>query len=436
MKKKKLKFIILILVLVLLIGLLIFYSNKKYVVTTYYNDDVATTKKINVGAGTTISEIEVPQREGYRFLYWMCDGKKCKGNDKITKDIDLIAVWQLLKVKYNVEFDTGENVLNLEVTDGDFVQKPNDPLKKGYKFLGWYNDENQYDFKTPVKNSMTLKARWKKVNEYTITFNSNGGSKIEPIKVLEGSKIDKPVDPVKKQYSFIAWYHDGKKFDFNQEIDKSIVLNAMWKKNIIKKDNKVINTSNKQNVSKNKVIIEKGAKEQGMGVIVEEVVIKKNRENTNMCSNIKIKLENYNFDHFDGEIELYSSDFIDKEFRNIGLVNYIEKNNNNYLLSFCDLDDNQLHDFYKIKVFNNNNSFNSNVVKANYALGDLDYDDDIDLDDITILSGYIQQEIALDFFEKRVSDVNGDGFVNETDIDLLLLYIETNTSVFYDDLSI
>lgn len=69
------------------------------------------------------------------------------------------------------------------------------------------------------------------VNEYTITFNSNGGSEVAPQTVKEGEKAAKPEDPSKEGYSFGGWYRDEKltkEFDFATEITTDYTLYAKW----------------------------------------------------------------------------------------------------------------------------------------------------------------------------------------------------------------
>ncbi len=64
--------------------------------------------------------------------------------------------------------------------------------------------------------------------EYTIVFDSNGGSIVESVKVKENGHIAKPNDPTKEGYTFAGWYLDDELFDFNTKINKSIVLEAYW----------------------------------------------------------------------------------------------------------------------------------------------------------------------------------------------------------------
>ena len=61
---------------------------------------------------------------------------------------------------------------------------------------------------------------YRKVN-YTVSFNTNGGSTVQSQQVQNGQKATKPADPTKAGYKFIGWYKDSsftKVFDFNQEI--------------------------------------------------------------------------------------------------------------------------------------------------------------------------------------------------------------------------
>ena len=55
----------------------------------------------------------------------------------------------------------------------------------------------------PAEN-MTIKAKWT-VNQYTLTFDTNGGSTIAPITQDYGTAITAPADPTKTGYTFAGW---------------------------------------------------------------------------------------------------------------------------------------------------------------------------------------------------------------------------------------
>jgi hypothetical protein len=74
----------------------------------------------------------------------------------------------------------------------------------------------------PAENQ-TITAQWS-INQYTITFNTNGGTEIAPIKQDYNSSVTAPADPTKTGYSFAGW---------DREIPatmpaENITINAGW----------------------------------------------------------------------------------------------------------------------------------------------------------------------------------------------------------------
>ena len=68
------------------------------------------------------------------------------------------------KVLYNVDFDTdGGNVINTQTVEKDsVVTEPDEPTKKGYKFVEWQLNGEKFDFNTKITSNITLKAKWEK----------------------------------------------------------------------------------------------------------------------------------------------------------------------------------------------------------------------------------------------------------------------------------
>ena len=68
----------------------------------------------------------------------------------------------------------------------------------------------------------------KDVPEYSVTFDSNGGSSVGTLVVKEDGTIAKPEDPTKEGYVFIGWYLDGELYDFDTPVTGDIKLEAKW----------------------------------------------------------------------------------------------------------------------------------------------------------------------------------------------------------------
>jgi len=111
-----------------------------------------------------------------------------------------------------------------------------DIAKRGYSFIGWSSNENaktaEFDFGSvyTLNADDTLYAVWQ-INQYSITFDSNGGSAVAKITEDYDTPVSKPADPTKAGYDFGGWKKaDGTDFTFtNFRLDaESFTLKAEW----------------------------------------------------------------------------------------------------------------------------------------------------------------------------------------------------------------
>ena len=88
---------------------------------------------------------------------------------------------------YMVVFQSngGTQVDSQEVKAGETVQRPEDPVREGYRFTGWYLDGELYDFALPVTGNIRLDAVWEALDTLDMPVSNIASGKAVP----EGSKI-------------------------------------------------------------------------------------------------------------------------------------------------------------------------------------------------------------------------------------------------------
>ena len=144
-------------------------------------------------------------RTGYTFKGWY-DNEALAGSpvtaisNTETGNKEYWAKWEINQ--YTITFDTvgGSTVASITQDYGTAIAAPANPTREGYSFIGW---DKEIPSTMPAEN-MIITAKWK-VNQYTITFDSNGGSEIAPITQDYGMAITAPADPTREGYTFIGW---------------------------------------------------------------------------------------------------------------------------------------------------------------------------------------------------------------------------------------
>ena len=88
------------------------------------------------------------------------------------------------------------------------------------------------DFKEYIKKDDLLSDEEKnEPKEYSVIFNSDGGSKVKSQLLKEGEKVKKPENPTKQGYDFVEWVLDNKTYDFDKVVTQDLKLKAKWKRN-------------------------------------------------------------------------------------------------------------------------------------------------------------------------------------------------------------
>lgn len=97
-------------------------------------------------------------------------------NAEIVAKSDKKGIWNDYEFndvenEYTVTFSYNEEELDVKVFDGNTVNPISNPKKEGYKFIGWYLDDEVYDFSLPVTKDLTLIAKFELIKEsYPLWF--------------------------------------------------------------------------------------------------------------------------------------------------------------------------------------------------------------------------------------------------------------------------
>ena len=197
--------------------------------------------------GNKVSEPEPPLKNGYKFAGWSLNNKAWDFNWEFNSNVTLKATW--IPIVYNIEYDLDGGYFGGShdtVAKFEEVITINNPKKDGYKFNGWYYDENTYDFYYGItfddlendKNKdlhsdptyinsiyfknfsnidgaiVKLTADWKPIT-YNIEYDLDGGVFGE--KHPKNGEFDKVIEistPTKDGYKFSGWYCAGDAYDF------------------------------------------------------------------------------------------------------------------------------------------------------------------------------------------------------------------------------
>ena len=155
-----------------------------------------------------------PDGDSGNYFMWLDgNGNSYKPGDSVPADVTKLTV-QWTAPAYTVTLNTNGGTIadGKDVTGytyGVGATLPTDVTRTGYTFKGWYDNENLTGSPvTAISNTETgNKEYWAKwtVNQYTITFDTAGGSEIAPITQDYGSTIAAPAAPTKTGYTFTGW---------------------------------------------------------------------------------------------------------------------------------------------------------------------------------------------------------------------------------------
>ena len=140
-------------------------------------------------------------------------------------------------VQFNLNYTGAPKVNPIKVTQGTTATKPEDPVREGYRFKGWYMDskgKTVFDFTKAITKNNIIYAIWEDmVAKVSFDLNFDTDSVIADIEVEIGNTIALPTDPTRENYRFDGWYIDQActtAFDNTKGVEASLTLYAKWTK--------------------------------------------------------------------------------------------------------------------------------------------------------------------------------------------------------------
>jgi uncharacterized repeat protein (TIGR02543 family) len=198
------------------------------------------TSTVSVRIGEAVAAPAEPRREGYDFLGWFRDANDSVAYDFssiVSDSFTLTAKWEIivLTVTFNYNY-AGANSSTVNVNYGEKVDEPTN-TRTGY-ICAWMLNDAEFDFDTPITESITLVASWtaESSDSYTYTYYynytgapNNGVYKTDSVK--KQAKPARPSDPTRDGYYFSGWYTDADcttAFNFNARATSAQSAYAKW----------------------------------------------------------------------------------------------------------------------------------------------------------------------------------------------------------------
>ena len=174
-----------------------------------------------------------PSKENFVFVGWYFGNQKWNFDvTTITSDITITAKWTPVPT-YTVTFSAhgAGQMLPQYVPQGKLANRPEDPDRPGFIFLGWYYGEKLWNFDTDtVVENITLVAKFEEIiiPKVTITFETYGGTPISPMEVPIGSKLPSLIAPTRHNADFLYWTCNGVMVEGDFVVTEDCLFEAVY----------------------------------------------------------------------------------------------------------------------------------------------------------------------------------------------------------------
>jgi len=165
---------------------------------TFDSQDGTVVNSITQDYGTAVTAPAAPTKAGYTFDSWDPPVPQTMPAEHTT----CVAQWRINQytISFNTDGGTPSTIVDITQDYGTAVTAPAVPTKVGYTFTGW----NPGVPTTMPAEHTTCVAQWR-INQYTISFNSDGGSAVDSITQDYNTAVTPPAAPTKTGYTFTGW---------------------------------------------------------------------------------------------------------------------------------------------------------------------------------------------------------------------------------------
>ena len=203
---------------------------------TFDTDDGSEVADAEVAFGAKVAKPEAPTKADYVFAGWFADEELTTEFDfgvAITKATTIYAKWV---APVTLTFDSqSESVVDAIATGvGLPIDKPADPTREGYKFIGWFEEAEcttAFDFSKGIAADKTVYAKWIVPKSLTLNLNYAEAPEAAVLEVESGAAITAPKTPARVGYFFSGWYKEAEctnEFDFAEGIAADTTIYAKW----------------------------------------------------------------------------------------------------------------------------------------------------------------------------------------------------------------
>jgi len=164
MKCLFLKILSLLLIVVMLFVLFVGCANCVNYTVTFDSFGGTSIESQTVKQGECANVPENPVKDGFTFVEWQLDNSTFDFSTEITEDITLTAHYSINEgteiVLITLDYHNGDISNIIEIKKGKTLSQPPVPKRSGYKFIGWYLDDREFDFSTEINDNIVITAKW------------------------------------------------------------------------------------------------------------------------------------------------------------------------------------------------------------------------------------------------------------------------------------